>query len=88
LGTRGAGINTGEACFGTVGTGHELVELTALGYEVNVAARLASPAAAGEVVLSESTFQKAGLHATGLEKRTLTLKGKSKPLDVWVMSVS
>jgi adenylate cyclase len=82
----GVGINTGEAYFGTVGT-HELVELTALGDEVNVASRLASQAAAGEVVLSESTVRSAGLDTAGLEKRTLALKGKSEPMDVWVMRV-
>ena len=82
----GVGINTGEAYFGTVGT-HELVELTALGDEVNVAARLASQAAAGEVVLSESTVRSAGLDTAGLERRTLALKGKSEPMDVWVMRV-
>jgi adenylate cyclase len=84
----GVGINTGEAYFGTVGTGDELVEITALGDEVNVAARLASQAAAGEVVLSESTVRQAALDADGLEKRTVALKGKSEPMDVWVMRVN
>jgi class 3 adenylate cyclase len=54
---------------------------------VNVAARLASQAAAGEVVLSESTVRKAGLDTAGLEKRRLALKGKSEPMDVWVLRV-
>lgn len=84
----GVGINTGVAYFGTVGTGHELVEMTALGDEVNVAARLASQAAAGEVVLSESTVRKADLEKTDMEKRTLVLKGKGEPMDVWVMQVT
>jgi len=83
----GVGINTGEAYFGTVGTDQDLVEITALGDEVNVATRLASQAAAGEMVLSESTVQKAGLDTNRLEKRTLALKGKSEPMNVWVMSV-
>lgn len=83
----GVGINTGEAYFGVVGTSHELLEMTALGDEVNIAARLASQAAAGQIVLSESTVRKAGLDTAGLEKRTLELKGKSQPVDVWVMTV-
>lgn len=83
----GVGINTGEAYFGVVGTSGDLLEITALGDAVNVAARLGSQAAAGEAVLSESTVQMAGLDTTGLEKRTLTLKGKSEPVDVWVMKV-
>lgn len=83
----GVGINTGRAYFGVVGTTDDIVDMTALGDEVNVASRLAAQAAAGEVVLSESTVRKAGLDTAGLEKRTLTLKGKSQPMDVWVMKV-
>jgi adenylate cyclase len=83
----GVGVNTGQAYFGTVGSGDSLVEITALGDEVNVAARLASQAAAGEVVLSESTVYKAGLDTANLEPRRLALKGKSEPVDVWVMQV-
>lgn len=83
----GVGVNTGQAYFGTVGSGNELVEITALGDEVNVAARLASQAAAGEVVLSESTVHRAGLDTDDLEQRRLALKGKSEPVDVWVMNV-
>jgi adenylate cyclase len=62
-------------------------QLSALGDAVNVAARLASQAAEGEIVLSESTVRQAALDTTDLEKRTLTLKGKSEPIDVWVMTV-
>lgn len=83
----GVGINTGIAYFGAVSSSDGLVELTALGDEVNVAARLGSVAAAGEVVISESTAQLAELDTAGLESRTLELKGKSEPIDVWVMQV-
>jgi adenylate cyclase len=83
----GVGINTGEAYFGVVGEDDEMVEITALGDEVNVAARLASQAAVGEILLSESTVRKAGLDVADLEKRNLALKGKSKPIDVWVMTI-
>ncbi|MEJ2757345.1 MAG: adenylate/guanylate cyclase domain-containing protein [Anaerolineales bacterium] len=84
----GVGINTGTAYFGVVGNENELVEITGLGDEVNVAARLASQAAAGEIILSNSTVSQAGLDTNGLEKRTLELKGKSKPIDAWVMHAS
>ncbi len=83
----GVGVNTGVAYFGTVGREDDMIDITALGDEVNVAARLASNAAAGEIVLSESTVAAAGLDAVGLEKRTLELKGKSEPMDVWVMRI-
>ncbi len=84
----GVGVNTGVAYFGTVGRDDDMIDITALGDEVNVAARLASNAAAGEIVLSESTVAGAALDAAGLEKRTLALKGKSEPMDVWVMTVT
>ena len=83
----GVGINTGVAYFGVVGTSDDMIEITALGDAVNVAARLASQAAAGEILLSESTAQKADLDTTSLEKRTLELKGKGQPMDAWVMTV-
>ncbi len=84
----GVGVNTGVAYFGTVGREDDMIDITALGDEVNVAARLAASAAAGEIVLSESTVAEAGLDATGLEKRTLDLKGKNKPVDVWVLAAT
>ncbi len=83
----GVGINTGEAYFGTVGEDDDLVELTALGDAVNVAARLASEAATGEIVLSESTVRKAAIETTHLEHRKLELKGKSEPVVAWVMTL-
>ncbi len=83
----GVGVNTGVAYFGTVGSGDEMIEITALGDEVNVAARLASQAAAGEIVLSEGTVIQAGLDPAGLEKRTLELKGKDEPVDAYVLRV-
>jgi adenylate cyclase len=83
----GVGINTGEAVFGYVGSSGGVMEITALGDAANVAARLASQAAAGEILLSDSTLQKAGVDASNLEKRRLELKGKSEAQDVWVMRI-
>lgn len=84
----GVGIHTGRAYFGAVSSVDGLVELTALGDAVNTASRLATKAAAGEIVISDDTAQKAGIDTRNLEKRTLELKGKSLPMDVWVMGVS
>lgn len=83
----GVGINTGEAYFGVVGEDDDLVELTALGDAVNVAARLASIAASGEIVLSESTVRGAAIDTTQLDPRIVELKGKTEPVDVWVMTL-
>lgn len=84
----GAGIHTGMAYYGVVSSADGLVELTALGDTVNVASRLVSQAAAGEIVISERTVRKAGIDTANLHKRRLELKGKSAPMDVWVMQVA
>lgn len=84
----GVGINTGRAYFGAVKSRDGLVDLTALGDSVNTASRLASKAGAGEIVMSEGTVQKAAIDTKDLEKRTLELKGKRDPMDVWVMQFS
>ena len=80
----GAGVNTGVAYVGAVGEG-DLVELTALGDPVNIAARLASEAAAGEVLVTAAAATSAHLTDAGLEHRSLALKGKSEPTEVVVL---
>jgi adenylate cyclase len=83
----GAGVNTGVAFVGAVGEGSQ-VEFTALGDPVNVAARLASAAGPGELLVSASAAASAHLADAGLEHRQLTLKGKSEPTDVVVLGPS
>lgn len=80
----GVGLNTGTAFIGTVGRSEDLLELTALGEAVNVAARLASVASAGEVVCTEPAFVAAGMDLKN-ERRELTLKGVSAPVRVRVV---
>jgi adenylate cyclase len=75
----GAGVHTGTVWFGAVGEGTH-VEITVLGDVVNVAARLAAAAEAGEVLVSSETAEEAGLAAT-LPHRALELKGKSQPIE-------
>lgn len=81
----GIGLHSGVAYFGAMGTADGLTEITAVGEEVNTAARLASKAAAGEIVMSEQALAESGLPADGLEARTLELKGISEPVAVRVM---
>lgn len=82
----GIGVNTGVAYVGAVGT-EEHVEFTALGDAVNIAARLASAAAAGEILATEPTILAADLESEVRERRTLRLKGKSAPTKVAVLSL-
>jgi len=81
----GAGVHTGVSFLGTVGTGDDL-EFTALGDAVNTTARLASAAAAGEVLVSDTAAAAAGLDAAGLEHRYLDLKGKAEKVGVVVLA--
>jgi adenylate cyclase len=80
----GAGVHTGVAFVGSIGTGPH-VELTAMGDRVNVTARLASAAGAGEILVTEDAANAAGLDLVGLERRDLELKGKSAPTTVRVL---
>jgi adenylate cyclase len=81
----GAGVHTGIAFVGSVGEGRG-AELTALGDVVNVAARLASSAAAGEILCTKAAAGAAALQTETLELRRLTLRGKSEPMDIVVLS--
>ncbi len=83
----GIGVNTGIAYVGVVGTA-EHVEFTALGDAVNVTARLASAASAGELLVTAATVKAAGMPAYGEERRRLVLRGKSEPTDVFVLRTS
>lgn len=83
----GAGVNAGTAYVGAVGTADH-VEFTALGDVVNVTARLASAAGAGEVLVTESAAQESNLPVIGLERRHLDLRGKTASTDVLVLTLA
>lgn len=81
----GVGVHTGSAFVGVVGgTDGNPTDFTALGDNVNIAARLASQAGPGEILISEAAYSAAGLDLGELERRQLALKGKSEPTGVWV----
>ena len=81
----GIGVHSGIAYFGAMGTAQGLMDISAIGDEVNTAARLASKAAAGEIVVSEQALRKAGMDGRELESRSLELKGISEPIPVRIM---
>jgi len=83
----GVGIHTGLAWVGAIaGASGAAADFTALGDNVNIAARLASKAGAGEVLISEATWDAARIEAAELEKRELELKGKSETISVRVLN--
>ncbi len=81
----GIGVHYGTAFFGAVATPDGLCNLTGVGEEVNLAARLAAQAGEGEIIISQPALEAAGEPADGLERRTLELKGIPAPVQVRVM---
>jgi adenylate cyclase len=79
----GIAVNSGLAYVGNVGREH-VVDFTALGDTVNTAARLASSAGAGEVLMSDAIHAAIAERCADLEARTLTLRGKQTPVTVRV----
>lgn len=49
---------------------------------MNTAARLASKAAPGEIIVSEQALRKAGMDGSDFESRSLELKGISEPVQI------
>jgi adenylate cyclase len=80
----GVAVNSGLAYVGNVGSAG-VVDFTALGDAVNTAARLASTAGAGEVLLSEAVYAAIADELPDLECRNLTLRGKEAPVAARVL---
>jgi len=82
----GVGIHTGLAYVGVVqGADEGISDFTALGDNVNITARLASQAGAGEILVSDASYRAANLSLVDLEERDLMLKGKSESIKVHVI---
>src|SRR5439155_24302545 len=72
----GVGVNTGLAYIGTVTrTEAGIEDVRAMGDSVNVTARLAAAARAGEALITESACVAAGIEQRYLEHRQLDVKG-------------
>jgi len=79
----GVGVHTGLSYVGYIGEGDAL-DFTAVGDTVNIAARLTSMAAAGDVLISDAAATAAELDTSRLERRTLELRGREQTVDAWV----
>jgi adenylate cyclase len=84
----GAGIHTGAAYVGVIGSSGDLTDFTALGDAVNVTERLSSAAVAGELLISDASLAASGYPRTGLTRRELKLKGVSQPVGAWSQRVA
>lgn len=81
----GIGVHTGRAYYGVVGSEETVTDITALGDDVNVAARLVALASAGEILVSDAAASASGLDLSAHEHRALELKGRTEPIGVRVI---
>lgn len=81
----GIGINVGEVIAGNVGSA-SYMNYTIIGDTVNVAARLAQRARAGELLFSEAVMRSlngAGFDVVALPLPPMVLRGRSNPIDIF-----
>jgi adenylate cyclase len=78
----GVGLNAGEAYVGNVGTA--VVDFTALGDAVNVAARLQSRAGPGELVVHEDLLEDLGEQLPGARRVDLEARGRDETVHALV----
>jgi adenylate cyclase len=77
----GAAVNAGIAYVGNIGTA--VVDFTALGDTVNVAARMQQHAAGGELLVGERLAEQGCAHAP---RRTSQLRGRERSIDARVLT--
>ena len=78
----GVGINAGEVIWGPLGS-RKTMDYTVVGDVVNVASRLCSAAAAGEIIISGDVADVVRDEVVLMELPPAVLKGKSEPVPVW-----
>jgi adenylate cyclase len=78
----GIGLNTGECVAGYLGSSKAL-EYTVIGDTVNTGARLCSIAKAGEIIISESTYEAVREFFEVVELPPTQVKGKSQALKIF-----
>jgi adenylate cyclase len=84
----GVGVHAGRAFVGAVGKTGTMTTISALGDTVNVAARLASNAGPGEMLVSDDAYAAAGLDDQRHSARCLELKGRTAPVGVRVVTAA
>jgi adenylate cyclase len=80
--TVGMGINTGDVVMGNLGASSRM-NYTVIGDNVNLAARLYNVAKAGEIIISDYTYQEVKDFVVADELEPVTVKGKKDPIRIY-----
>ncbi len=78
----GIGLNAGPAIVGNIGTS-QLMNYTAIGDVVNVAARLQSEARSGEILISQAVLERVRDQVNFEELSDIYVKGRSVPVTTY-----
>lgn len=77
----GVGVNTGPVTAGNIGSAKRM-DYTVIGDAVNLASRLCSNAAGGQILVSESTFLQLGGTIPAQKLDPIRVKGKETPVEL------
>lgn len=83
----GAGINTGEAIAGSLGS-RDRKDYTVIGDMVNVASRLESLAQGGEIIVSESMYRACEDIVEMKKRGSIEVKNRTRPVNCYVVAES
>jgi adenylate cyclase len=80
--TVGMGVNTGDVVMGNLGASSRM-NYTVIGDNVNLAARLYNVAKAGEIIISDYTYQEVKDFVVAVPLEPVTVKGKQEPIMIY-----
>jgi len=80
--TVGMGINTGDVVMGNLGATSRM-NYTVIGDNVNLAARLYNVAKAGEIIISDYSYQEVKDLVVAEEREPVMVKGKKDPISIY-----